>query len=202
MQKAWNHWYHITANPYGQWLRGDPRGWRERNHRLHVHGDYKHPPPPTAYNHAIYEQSKRLMKFPPVAFAVPDRQRGGILILQSLDIQKINALAVGVGEKHLHLLIQCPQDNPKIVTGKAKNHVWMQMINEGDKLRPRAEVPPLWAVGSHPVAITDRKHQLNAFWYVLEHRAEGAWVWCYRHARGEVCRHTRAGGRERSPRGM
>ena len=46
MATAWNRWYHVTCNTYGTWLRGDPRGWRERHHRRHVEGDYKHRPAP------------------------------------------------------------------------------------------------------------------------------------------------------------
>ena len=83
---AWNDCYHVTANPYGQWLRGDPRGWRERKHRLHVAGDYKHPPLPSRYNQAIYEQSQRLLKHPPVEFAAEQRSQVGLLILASLQI--------------------------------------------------------------------------------------------------------------------
>src|SRR5690349_5207107 len=41
---ARDHWFHCTTHTYGTWLRGDPRGWRSRNHREHVDGDYKHPP--------------------------------------------------------------------------------------------------------------------------------------------------------------
>ena len=51
MSVAWNGWYHVTANTYGTWLRGDPRGWRERHHRKHVEGDYQtRPVPGTAEN--------------------------------------------------------------------------------------------------------------------------------------------------------
>src|SRR5213083_3044797 len=63
--RPWDHWYHVTVHTYGQWLRGDPRGWRARNHREHVDGDYKHPPPKGKYDQ-LFAQSKALLKRDPV----------------------------------------------------------------------------------------------------------------------------------------
>ena len=36
MSVPWNDWYHCNGNTYGTWLRGDPRGFRERRHRLEI----------------------------------------------------------------------------------------------------------------------------------------------------------------------
>lgn len=38
-------WHHIILTTYGSWLPGDLRGFRTRDHREHVEGDYR--PPPT-----------------------------------------------------------------------------------------------------------------------------------------------------------
>ena len=46
MPQPWQSWYHCNGTFKGNWLRGDERGWRSRNHREHVEGDYKNPPPP------------------------------------------------------------------------------------------------------------------------------------------------------------
>jgi hypothetical protein len=190
---AWHHWYHITTNPYGQWLRGDPRGWRERDHRRHVEGNYAHPPAPSAYNEAVLEHSKRLMNGRTVTFSPARRRDVGVLILESLAIQQIEVLCLGVAATHLHLLARCPRNDPKNVIGKAKNHVWMQLVNGGDRLKARMNVAPFWAVGSHAEPVTCRKHQVDIFWYILRHREQGAWVWCYLDPRdGSVsCRHER-----------
>ena len=51
--QPWRHWYHCNGSTYGTWLPGDPRGWRSRNHRVHVPGDYRTPPPPGRFDHAI-----------------------------------------------------------------------------------------------------------------------------------------------------
>ena len=39
MPRPWNNWFHCMTSAYGQWLPGDPKGWRERNHRKHIEGD-------------------------------------------------------------------------------------------------------------------------------------------------------------------
>jgi hypothetical protein len=38
----------------------------------------------------------------------------------------------------------------------------------------------LWAVRCKVTPIEDRKHQLNTFYYILDHINEGAWVWDFR----------------------
>ena len=39
-------WYHVQFSTFGTWLRGDERGFRDHDHRLHSSGDYRNPPPP------------------------------------------------------------------------------------------------------------------------------------------------------------
>ena len=194
MTRGWMNWYHCTLTCYGQWLRGDPRGWRERNHRLHVEGDYKSPPEPTAYNKAIFRQSQKILKFDPVEFTMEERGHVCVYVLRSLEIQQIDVRAIAVGAKHTHVLINCPRDNPKAVIGKAKTNVWMQLVNGGEKLKTSTDARPLWAVGSHAEPITEKDHFINAFWYILEHRLEGAWTWCFKCERDgrALCKHLRA----------
>ena len=133
------------------------------------------------------------MKHPAVEFSPDQRRQVAVLFLESLAIQQIRVLAIGVGAKHLHALIQCPADNPKTIIGKAKNHVWMRMVNGSDRLKLRTDIPPLWAVGLHPEPICDGAHHVDAFWYILDHRDEGAWVWCFQCPRdgSRLCRHVR-----------
>jgi hypothetical protein len=184
--RAWDHWYHCTAWAYGRWLRGDPRGWRERDHREHVEGDYKNPPKPSKLNDALFKQSKDRMKFPPVTFAPAQRPIMGKLAMESLAIQKIQLAAISVAGAHLHLLIRCPNDNPKVIVGKVKNHIWMHLVNGGPKLKvrdPENQPPPFWAVDSHPKSICDKQHGTNAVIYILDHEEEGAWVWAFRDPR-------------------
>src|SRR2546423_1482513 len=109
MPLPWRDWYHCTMASYGQWLRGDPRGWRERNHRHHVEGDYKHPPQNSNFNDAAFDRSKKLLKHQPMFFTPAQRRDVGLLALQSLSIQAIRVIALAAGAKHLHTVIQCPQ---------------------------------------------------------------------------------------------
>jgi hypothetical protein len=174
----WNDWYHATATAYAQWLRGDPRGWRERDHRLHVEGDYKRRPVPTKYNRAIFEQSKRLTKGEPTFFPRGLRADIGMRVLESFRIQAIEIVALSVGGKHIHLLFSCPLRNPKAVVGKAKNNVTKKLSAEG--LIDLPEGSRLWALGSHPKPITGQVHLDRAYRYILYHVSEGAWVWSFR----------------------
>src|SRR5215207_6778504 len=86
----WNNWMHCTGSTYGSWLRGDPRGWRERDHRRHVEGDYRSPPAPGTGD-AIFEQSKRLMK------------REGVT-LEALRFHEVQVVDLCVGARHWHAL--------------------------------------------------------------------------------------------------
>jgi hypothetical protein len=38
-------WRHVIINTRCSWLHGDPRGYRDRDHRTHSSGNYKRPPP-------------------------------------------------------------------------------------------------------------------------------------------------------------
>lgn len=180
---AWRSWYHCVATAYAQWLRGDPRGWRERDHRLHVDGDYKHPPEPSNYNDAIFKQSKRLAKNDPVFFQAPLRPHIGKLVLESISLQRLPVLAISVGAKHIHLLVKCPRDNPKLVIGKAKHNVTRNLRIQG--LIDLPEGARLWAVGSHPKPVRNRAHQIHTHHYILDHKKEGAWVWSFTDAAPE-----------------
>ena len=42
----WRAWAHVVTSTRGQWLPGDRRGFRSRQHRVHSSGDYRRPPPP------------------------------------------------------------------------------------------------------------------------------------------------------------
>ncbi len=73
MGTAQCNWYHVMGNTYGTWLPGSERGWRERHHREHVEGDYKHPPTKEA-GEALYAWMKRNMKRETVAFSRDQRR--------------------------------------------------------------------------------------------------------------------------------
>src|SRR5580658_1086716 len=92
---AWNNWYHVTVHVYGSWLRGDPRGWRDRHHRRHADGDHKSPPPKGKY-YNLYEFAKTLMKRDPVEIAAELRQFVVDAIAEKLLQDNIEVLVVAV----------------------------------------------------------------------------------------------------------
>src|SRR5947209_1503154 len=99
----WSNWYHCTGSTYGTWLRGDPRGWRARHHREDVDGDYKHPPPPGAYDR-LHQQSKRLMKRQRVVLTPEQREIACRLMVQALLFHNVELVDLCVGAKHWHVL--------------------------------------------------------------------------------------------------
>ncbi len=44
MSVRWNDRVHVMFSTRGHWLPVDPRGFRNRDHRIHSSGDYTHPP--------------------------------------------------------------------------------------------------------------------------------------------------------------
>src|SRR5436190_1293558 len=111
----WNDWYHCTLHTYGAWLRGDPRGWRSRNHREHVEGDYKHPPPRGIYDKQL-QRSKDLMKRDPVEINHERIIRFVLAcLLERLEEFQI-PVAIGAFDGiHAHVLAQCVDHKPRIV---------------------------------------------------------------------------------------
>ena len=128
--QAWYNWYHCTTHTYGSWLRGDPRGWRARHHREHVIGDYKNPPPKGMYD-ALFEYSKSLMKRDPVRIERELRQFVLDAVIIRLHEFKIETQAGSLDSNHLHLLIRCPEQNPRIIVGIAKQFATAQVKAQG-----------------------------------------------------------------------
>jgi hypothetical protein len=168
----WNHWYHVTVHAYGSWLRGDPRGWRSIHHREHVDGDYKNPPPKGKYD-KLYELSKALMKRDPVRIATELRQFVADAIAESLQRNGIEVLITSVDAKHLHVLARFSDHNPRHWIGLAKKHASHSVRQQG----LRTDEGGLWAKRSRAEPITGRRHQVQAFSYILAHAKRGARVW-------------------------
>lgn len=173
MSSAWRHWYHCTLTAYGNWLPGDPRGWREQHHRRHVDGDYRHPPPPSSEQQALHRRSRLLLKHPPTRFTRTDRPLVGRLLLKSLSIQRIPVISLAVAPTHSHLLIRCLAVDPELVLGRAKQNVTRNLPSRLPGYR-------LWAKNSHIEPVHNRSHQLQTFRYILAHAHQDAWTWSFR----------------------
>ncbi|HVX84991.1 MAG TPA: hypothetical protein VH253_09255 [Phycisphaerae bacterium] len=178
-QPAWRHWYHCTVGTCGTWLPGDPRGWRERDHREHVDGDYKRPPQPSQFNEARHRYAKRLLRFEPYLIASNDRAKIGQLLLENFDHNAIPVLALAVATKNFHAFVQVCDGRVKRILGLAKRHVTFSFgaITDDGHRRTR-----LWERDGGVKPIADRAHAICAFHYILDHVKDGAWVWSFRDA--------------------
>jgi REP element-mobilizing transposase RayT len=174
----WNHWYHVSGSTYGQWLRGDPRGWRARWHREHVDGDYKNPPPKGKYD-TEFERSKQLMKRERVKLDVEQRELACRVMVETLKKLGVEVIDWCVGAKHYHGLVRCtplgqPLDTraPRLMVGRAKGASARALSKAG--LVPLGGV---WALKCKAKLVTDRTHQVNTAGYIKDHVKQGAVVY-------------------------
>ena len=175
MPKAWNNWYHVTLHTYGSWLRGDPRGWRSRNHRVHVEGDYKHRPAPGTYERE-YRNSLAIMKRPQVRIAATARQLVLSAVIEKLQRDRIEVLIGCLDGIHLHLLGRFNDHDPKQWLGRAKKHSSHILREQGI----RTDAGGIWAKYSYAVPIVDRSHELSTFRYIERHSDRGAALWSFK----------------------
>jgi REP element-mobilizing transposase RayT len=169
---AWNNRYHVTVHAYGSWVRGDPRGWRSRNHREDVEGDYKKPPPKGEFDDLL-SLSIAMMKRDPIRIASEIRELVVRWIVEKLRDDKIEILVASVDSKHLHFLARFPDQRARHWTGRAKKHSSHMLRQAGLRDAPGG----IWGKRSHPEPITSRAHQLKTFKYILNHAVRGAAVW-------------------------
>ena len=175
MPQPWNDWYHVVSHVYGSWLRGDPRGWRCRNHKLHVQGDYKRPPKAGEFD-SLHARSRALMKRPAVYVQADLRQIVAEAVVDKLESDGIEVLVLSVDAEHVHLLGRFRDHEPRHWVGRAKKNASHVVRQQG----LRADKGGLWAKCSRPKAIRDRAHQLNTFYYIMDHGKRGAAVWTFR----------------------
>lgn len=175
LMASWEYWYHCTAHTYGTWLRGDPRGWRARDHREHVDGDYKHPPPPGKYTE-LFELSKSRMNRDPVKIRRDLHQFVLDQVIQRL-LERDNETAIGCFDGiHLHVLTRCWKRNPRVELGSAKQFATARLKVHGFAMGLRLG-EGIWGKGSHPEAITGRAHFKKASDYIAKHAFRGAVIW-------------------------
>ena len=174
----WNDWYHCTAHTYGTWLRGDPRGWRARHHREHVDGDYKNPPPRGSYNE-LFKHSKLLMKRDPVKVARELQHFVLVAMLDRLWELSIRTPIASFDGIHMHGLLRCPDHNPRIVLGIAKQYATAKLKAHGSAMGLDLNLKDgegIWGKRSHPKPVSDPEHYDNTFSYIDKHAQRGATV--------------------------
>jgi REP element-mobilizing transposase RayT len=162
-------WYHVIWNTLGSWLPGDPRGFRNRDHRIHSSGDYKNPPPKGEHEDLLRYNNKRsrpVVKLPPNV-----RERIADAVAEFFKRRDCRVLAIAVGQAHVHVLVEMVDDydEAKSIVGKCK------LIVSGS-IRDR--IPgSIWSRGADVNPVETREYQVEVFGYISERQEAGSWVW-------------------------
>jgi len=164
-------WWHLILTCRGQWLPGDPRGFRSRDHRIHSSGDYKQRPPKGEHQglQAYHRQQNG------DTIEIPESIRAclGRAILNKAVALESPCLVIAVGRAHTHLLAAMLND-------------WRHVKREAGRLKQAGSHAirnslsgRVWADGGKPIRIQDREHHGRVFQYICDHVKEGAWDWRY-----------------------
>jgi REP element-mobilizing transposase RayT len=170
---AWNGWYHVIIGMYGTWLPGDVRGWRERDHKKHVPGDYRDPPP-SGFGQALHTYSQDAMVHEVTRLSASQRPGVGRRLVEKFRERGFEVLCVSVGSEHVHVLAKFPESHRvKIEVGHAKRAAALSFEGAGK----------LWSKGCAVKPITGRAHQLKTFDYIRNHAQKRNWIWTFRDSR-------------------
>jgi REP element-mobilizing transposase RayT len=165
-------WRHVMVNTHGTWLPGCEKGFRNRRHRIHSSGDYKHPPPPDEHKGLRAYNRTRAKK--PRTIPSECREAVGGAFVKRLRKEGCTVLAISVSAEHVHALVELPNDRGMIrkVIGRCKQYA--------TRCLPPAPHGDLWADGGEFKPITERDHQLNVYEYILTRQGHWAWTWSFR----------------------
>jgi REP element-mobilizing transposase RayT len=165
-------WRHVMVNTHCTWLPGAKKGFRNRGHRIHSSGDYKHPPPPEEHQ-GLREYNERRAGTPT---EIPPELRDAIgrAFVKRLRDEGYTVLAVAVSAEHVHALVLLPDHRATIrrVIGRCKQY--------GTRAARSVIRGELWADGGEFKRVRDRAHQLNVYEYILTKQGPWAWTWSYR----------------------
>ena len=162
-------WFHVVLTFHGNWLPGDPRGFRTRKHRKHIEGDYKNPPPPGTHDELL-QSSKDQMKQEAVLLAMAQQILVGNAMLERFEELGGFVEAIAVSSSHVHVLAKYPADCYRVWTGLVKKHAWFALKAAGLEGK-------LWGKRGKELQVRSRGHFENSRRYIAEHEEEGAWVW-------------------------
>lgn len=162
-------WFHVVLTFYGNWLPGDPRGFRTKKHKKHIEGDYKNPPPKDLYK-GLYEASLDSLKQPKMLLLPSQQIIVGEAFLETFQAMHIPILAIAVSRTHLHMQAEFETKQVRNICGKGKKNSWHRLCEHNWKGK-------LWAKGGKYLPIKDYSHHKNTHNYLLKHASENAWVW-------------------------
>jgi REP element-mobilizing transposase RayT len=122
---------------------------------------------------ALHRRSKELMRRDSVLLDASARQVAGRALVEMLDMQAIQVIAVSLDARHYHILAKFPDTNVRPIVGRAKKHAYHELRNRGHE-------GAVWATRNRVLPVRNREHQVNVFRYIVDHRKKGAWVWTFR----------------------
>ena len=162
-------WYHVIWNTLGSWLPGDPRGFRNRDHRIHSSGDYRNPPPREEHANLLAYNKSRSRD----TVTLPRSIRPAIIesILDSLQRAEQHAAAISVAAEHVHVLAALPHDYEAAerLVGKLKTYA---------SLAVRVALPgSIWSRGCTIKRVSDESHWEAKRHYLTFKQERGACTW-------------------------
>lgn len=168
-----NAWFHVWFSTFGTWLRGDERGFRDHDHRVHSSGDYRNPPPKDEHA-GLRAWTIAHMHKDPVRLDAELRRRVCESIVTRLRSGGVELLALAVMGDHAHGLAWIPVDRARIPIGNAKRA-------SSHEIRDR--IPGVvWGKRCGLKRIKDEDHQRATFAYIVDHGRKGGVVWTFRDA--------------------
>jgi hypothetical protein len=162
-------WYHVVWNTLSSWLPGDPRGFHNRDHRVHSSGDYKHPPPPGEHEGLLRYNESRAREKVILPYALRPRICEGIC--DAMARRSIACVALSVGCEHVHGLMALSSlyKEAQTLVGKLKNVA---------SLAVRNELPgSIWSRGCNCKPVTSNEHWAATEDYILNKQEGGTFVW-------------------------
>jgi hypothetical protein len=165
-------WQHVIIGSRCSWLHGDVRGFRNRGHRIHSSGDYKHRPPVSEHKGLREYHQRRSGK--PVNFGTDVR----ITILREFVVKmreiRRPIIAASIGARHLHALTDLPDDYPQMkrIIGRCKQNASYRVTDILPGL--------IWSSGAEFKRVKDRDHLHNAYEYIRTKQERGTVVWSHR----------------------
>ena len=161
---------HGVCTLYGQWLPGDERGWRSRDHRVHSSGDYRDPPPEDEHA-GLRRHARNAMKSGPQFLRPEQYPHVGRAFIGKLLKLGSSVRCLSCGSKHLHVLYDSIAADARNELGRAKQYASLKLPDHRGRL---------WGKGAKIVVVRDIVHARRVWKYILDHAIkEGAWTWRY-----------------------
>ncbi|MBI2808277.1 MAG: hypothetical protein HYX68_25095 [Planctomycetes bacterium] len=170
MPSPGKQWRHVIFSTHTSWLPGDPRGFRNREHRIHSSGDYKNPPPKEEHA-GLYRYAQKISG-EPVVLPVEHRETIGRAIIADLQKRDCRVLAIAIASTHVHILCELPEAPAEYrdIVGRCKTAACYAV---------REQKPGrLWGRNATYKPINDEQHHKNTFRYILAQ--EDAWTWSFK----------------------